>query len=70
MNKELKMMGDKKNDVLLIWGEKDPLTPISLSKKYRQEIPHIKFIKVSNAGHLSNYERPDTVNTILIDYLR
>lgn len=70
MNKELKMMGDKKKDILLLWGEKDPLTPLSLSKKYRQEVPHIKFIKISNAGHLSNYERPDTVNSILINYLR
>ena len=70
MDKELEVLGKHKKKVLLIWGKNDPLTPVSLSKKYRALIPHTEYAEIENAGHLSNYEQPEIVNKILIDFLR
>lgn len=70
MDKELVEIGKSKSDILLLWGDHDPLTPISLSVKYRKMIPQIKFHEISNAGHLSNYEQPTKVNEYIVNFLK
>ncbi|MBX9853874.1 MAG: alpha/beta hydrolase [Cytophagaceae bacterium] len=70
MDRELEMLGRNKKEVLLIWGKNDPLTPVSLSKKYRTLIPHTQYAEIENAGHLSNYEQPEIVNKLLIGFLQ
>ena len=70
MNKELKVIGKEHSDILLLWGEQDPLTPLQLSEKYKQLLPFADFFVIKDAGHLSNYEKPDLVNPYLLTFLK
>lgn len=66
---ELYEIGKMNKPVLLFWGKYDPLTPIKLNEHYKKAIPHLRFVEVDKAGHVSNYERPDIVNPELIRFL-
>ena len=60
----------KKNNipVLLIWGKEDKVTPIDGAiKLYSLLSP--EFLLVNEAGHLPHYERPEIVNSAVIDFL-
>jgi pimeloyl-ACP methyl ester carboxylesterase len=70
MDNELQSMGKKKEQILLIWGKNDPLTSVKSSVKYKKYIPHLEYAEVDNAGHLANYERPEVVNKLIIDFLK
>ncbi len=55
--------------VLLVWGRHDTGVPFSSSERVRELVHPTSFVAVEDAGHLSNYERPDVVNAALIDFL-
>ena len=54
---------------LVLWGEEDALSPMS-----EQEIMLDCFAEgwlavIEGAGHLSNVERPEAVNGVLVDFV-
>ncbi len=58
--------------LLIIWGETDPWTPITGAKIYQDlaEInPSVQFISLPNTGHCPHDERPEQVNTIILNWL-
>lgn len=55
--------------VLILWGKYDPLIPPIESKKYLETITNAKFIEIDSAGHLANYERPNEVNSLILEFL-
>jgi pimeloyl-ACP methyl ester carboxylesterase len=63
-------IGKLNKPALLIWGNNDQILPFSNSEKVQSAIPHIEFHEIDGAGHNVNYENPDVVNSILLDFLK
>ena len=63
-------IGDIIHPTLLIWGEEDRVFPIAVGKELHQTIKGSRFISISTAGHIPQWERPDVVNQELITYIR
>nr|WP_088894734.1 alpha/beta fold hydrolase [Leptolyngbya ohadii] len=58
--------------LLILWGEKDPWTPISSARFYRElaeENERIQFTPIPDTGHCPHDERPDLVNAHILDWL-
>jgi 3-oxoadipate enol-lactonase len=54
---------------LVIVGSEDALTPVSESEALRDGIPGARMRVIEGAGHLSNLERPQEFNSILIEFI-
>ena len=55
--------------VLVLVGELDSLTPISMAKEISSKIDGSIFKIISNAGHLSNIENPNEFNKVVLAFL-
>ncbi len=59
--------------LLILWGDKDPWTPIKGAKIY-QNIPAenvaVDFHSISQAGHCPHDEKPEIVNRLILDWLK
>jgi pimeloyl-ACP methyl ester carboxylesterase len=44
--------------VLLIWGEQDARSPLTVARQFEREIPGATLVTIPGAGHVSNLERP------------
>lgn len=53
----------------IIVGEDDRLTPPALSQKMATAIPGARLAIIENAGHLSNLERREQFDAVLLDFL-
>nr|WP_275994370.1 alpha/beta fold hydrolase [Argonema antarcticum] len=61
-----------KHPLLVLWGEKDPWTPITGAKIYQELSENgqaIEFVSIPNTGHCPHDERPDIVNKLILDWL-
>ena len=61
-----------KAPLLVIWGEKDPWTPITAGKMYQElakKDASIQFIPLPNTGHCPHDEQPKIVNSLILDWL-
>jgi pimeloyl-ACP methyl ester carboxylesterase len=56
--------------VLLIWGEEDQVVPFELSEMAVELIPRAEFHAIENAAHIPHYECSETVNPLLLDFLK
>lgn len=56
--------------VLLIWGAYDPLFPISGGRMLEAALPRAKLVEVARAWHRPHIERPDTVATVIAQFVR
>jgi pimeloyl-ACP methyl ester carboxylesterase len=54
--------------VLLIWGESDQVTPVSLGKRMSREIPAARLEIVPNTGHLVLDEAPESVGGFIAEF--
>jgi pimeloyl-ACP methyl ester carboxylesterase len=50
---------------LLIWGEQDARSPLSVAKQFEEAIPNAKLVVIPGAGHVSNLEQPDLFNAAI-----
>lgn len=58
--------------LLVLWGEADPWTPISGAKLYQDlasQSDQVTFMGIPNTGHCPHDERPEAVNTLILDWL-
>jgi pimeloyl-ACP methyl ester carboxylesterase len=55
---------------LLIWGELDARSPLSVARQFEQAIPDANLVVIPGAGHLSNLERPERVNEAVREFCR
>ena len=56
--------------MLLIWGRADITVPFKTHEQVQTAIPQVQFHPIDEAGHIPNYERPEVVNPLLIDFFR
>ncbi len=47
---------------LLLWGDNDRRSPLSITARFRDAIPHAELAIIANAGHVSNMEQPEGFN--------
>jgi pimeloyl-ACP methyl ester carboxylesterase len=55
---------------LLIWGEQDVALGIELTYNLEQWVPNIQIKRLPDSGHWVQQELPDTVNALMLDFLR
>jgi pimeloyl-ACP methyl ester carboxylesterase len=53
---------------LLVWGEADKRSPMSVAHQFHDAIPGAKLEIIPKAGHVSNMEKPDQFNKIVKDF--
>jgi len=66
------LLDQVKQPLLVLWGEKDPWTPISASGIYQDRGKtdgHSAFYPLAGAGHCPHDEQPQTVNQYILDWL-
>jgi pimeloyl-ACP methyl ester carboxylesterase len=55
---------------LLIWGDRDARSPLTVARQFKEAIPGAKLIVIPDAGHMSNLERAEAFNQAIRDFLR
>ena len=55
---------------LLVWGELDARSPMSVAREFARAIPHAELVVIPGAGHMSNLERPDQFNAAVRAFCR
>ena len=55
---------------LLIWGELDGRSPLSVARQFERAIPDARLVVIPDCGHVSNLEAPDRFNAAVRDFCR
>ncbi len=55
---------------LLIWGELDARSPLSVAGELERAIPNAELVVIPRAGHVSNLERPEPFNDAVREFCR
>jgi pimeloyl-ACP methyl ester carboxylesterase len=55
---------------LLIWGELDARSPLTVADEFHWAIPDSKLVVIPGAGHVSNLEEPRQFNQAVRDFCR
>lgn len=55
---------------LLIWGEQDARSPLSVAQQFAEAIPDAKLVVIAGSGHLSNLESPEQFNDAVRRFCR
>ena len=55
---------------LIICGREDPVTPVPDHEAMAARVPGSRLEIIEHCGHLSTIEQPESVNRVLIDWLR
>jgi pimeloyl-ACP methyl ester carboxylesterase len=55
---------------LLIWGELDARSPLSVASQFDRAIPNAKLVVIPGAGHLSHLEAPQQFNDAVREFCR
>jgi pimeloyl-ACP methyl ester carboxylesterase len=55
---------------LLIWGESDARSPLSVARQFKEAIPHAELVVLPAAGHMSNLEQPELFNAAVRRFLQ
>ncbi|MGH7147077.1 MAG: alpha/beta fold hydrolase, partial [Nitrospiraceae bacterium] len=63
-------IGEIIHPTLVIWGEEDRVFPIAVGEELHHTIKGSRFTRISKAGHIPQWERPDLVNQELITFIR
>jgi pimeloyl-ACP methyl ester carboxylesterase len=63
-------LGRVRVPTLVMCGRDDPVTPVPDHEAMAATIPGARLEIVENCGHLSTIEQPESVNRVLIDWLR
>ena len=55
---------------LLIWGELDARSPLSVAHQFEQAIPDATLVVIPGSGHVSNLEKPEQFNEAVRQFCR
>jgi pimeloyl-ACP methyl ester carboxylesterase len=65
-----KRIGDIRHPTLILWGEEDQVFPLPAGEELHRSIKGSALIRIPNAGHIPQWERPDLANRAMIEFLR
>ncbi len=66
----LSRLGTLSLPALVVWGEDDPLAPISDGQTLAEALPNAKFRIIVDCGHLPSLEKPDEYAALLREFLQ
>jgi pimeloyl-ACP methyl ester carboxylesterase len=55
---------------LLIWGELDARSPLSVARQFEEAIPNTTLVVIPACGHVSNLEQPEAFNRTVREFCR
>jgi pimeloyl-ACP methyl ester carboxylesterase len=55
---------------LLIWGELDARSPLSVARQFEHAIPDAELVVIPESGHVSNLEQPERFNDAVREFCR
>jgi pimeloyl-ACP methyl ester carboxylesterase len=55
---------------LLIWGEQDARSPLSVARQFERRIPNARLVVIPSCGHVSNLEQPARFNEAVRAFCR
>lgn len=55
---------------LLLWGENDPLVPLTYGRQMAAMLPDARLVVIPHAGHVPFWEKPEAFNRELLAFLR
>jgi pimeloyl-ACP methyl ester carboxylesterase len=55
---------------LLIWGELDARSPLSVAREFEHTIPDAQLVVIPACGHVSNLEQPKQFNDAVREFCR
>jgi pimeloyl-ACP methyl ester carboxylesterase len=55
---------------LLIWGELDARSPLSVAHQFERAIADTELVVIPDCGHVSNLQRPEQVNAAVREFCR
>jgi len=59
-----------KAETLLIYGDNDTATPARYGERFAALLPHAHLEVLTDAGHFVHHDKPDTVDRLLVEFLR
>jgi pimeloyl-ACP methyl ester carboxylesterase len=63
-------IGKMDKPVLLFWGRNDTTVPFHHSDVLQTAMPNAEFHAFENCGHTPHYEKPEEVNSVLLNFLK
>lgn len=63
-------IGALQKPTLLFWGRQDATVPVEHSTLLLKAIPHTQLHIIENCGHMPQYEKPEEVHPILLEFLK
>lgn len=63
-------VGETGRPGLLFWGTDDHVVPFAHHALLREAVPGIRFHPLDGRGHTANYEAPEEVNPVLVEFLK
>ena len=65
-----KRIGEIRHPTLILWGEEDRVFPLPIGEDLQRTIKGSALVRIPNAGHIPQWERPDLANRAMIEFLR
>lgn len=65
-----KRIGDIRQRTLIIWGTHDKIFPPEVGRNLQRRIAGSRLELIPEAGHITQWERPEAVNLLLLDFLK
>jgi pimeloyl-ACP methyl ester carboxylesterase len=65
-----KRLGQIRHPTLILWGEEDQVFPLPAGEELHRTIKGSALVRIPNAGHIPQWERPDLANRAMIEFLR
>jgi pimeloyl-ACP methyl ester carboxylesterase len=63
-------LGAIAHPTMIIWGEYDRVFPVAVGEELHHRIRGSQFVRISDAGHMPQWESPELVNRSLIAYIQ
>ncbi len=55
--------------VLIIWGREDPIIPLSVGERFKEDIPHAEWLIIPECGHNPHEEKPSEVSQSIKQFI-
>ena len=62
-------LGEIRCPTLIVWGERDPLIPLSSGRRLAELIPGSRLHVLPGVGHAPMWERPEEFDRLVLDFL-
>lgn len=69
LEEEIGQLGQTDVPILIVWGQNEALIPLQCGQEMHRLLRGSRLEIIENAGHLSNFDRPELFNKLALDFL-